>query len=326
MKERCKINWASVYKDNAMGNAYGYRTHNDTLKKYVEKIADILPEAKNSLLIASPEYYTQRLPGVNFLFTMFEGTTIPDRYKEFIDKTDYIITPSTWVKALFDRYYDPSKVFVVNHGVEHDFTFKKRKYPKTRPFRYLWVGAPNARKGWEEIIHAWKYAFENDPRVELYIKTTVIDGVQKRKNVILDGRNLDRSELIKLYHDAHCFVFPSRGEGFGLTLAEAMRTGLPCIATYYSGQTDFFDKNVGYPIGYSLGDAEVTYIGDSYKEVTQIAYPHVDEMIRSMVDVRVNYKEALKIGEKASKRIYSQFAWPIAARKLVDIIQTHGDN
>ena len=36
-------------------------------------------------------------------------------------------------------------------------------------------------------------------------------------------------------------MFPSRGEGFGLPLAEAMALGKPVIATAYGGQSDFCD-------------------------------------------------------------------------------------
>lgn len=326
MKKQCRLNWVSGYTEGAIGNSYGYRVHNDTLRKYAEKIIEITPDSKNFFMIMSPEYYTKKYDGLNFLFTMFEGTTLPAKYRQFIDKADYILTPSTWVKNLFSQYYDENKVFVVNHGCDFDFTFKKRKFPANKPFRYFWLGAPNPRKGWEEVINCWKMLFQDNPNVELYIKTTRVDGIQKQKNVILDGRNLSRPELIKLYHEAHCFLFPTRGEGFGLTLAEAMRTGLPSIATNYSGVTDFFDDRVGYPIGYKMGKGVVTFMGDNTSEETEIAFPFVDEMAQKMIHVYNNYDEALKRGAKAHKRISTKFTWPIAAQRLADIISTYGES
>jgi glycosyltransferase involved in cell wall biosynthesis len=326
-KPKTKIHWVSQYKDTAAGNAFGYRTHNDTLKRHVEKIAEITPESKNFFMIMAPEYYKEKYPGTNFLFTMFEGTTIPEKYRQFIDKADYILVPSNWCKKLFDQYYNPQKIFVVNHGVDWGFTFKKRHFPNTKPFRFLYVGAMNPRKGWEEIAHLWEKVFQNNKNIELYIKTTGTKekNIIRNKNVILDTRVLSQQDLVKVYHESHCFLFPSRGEGFGLTLAEAMRTGLPCIATSYSGQTDFFDEKVGYPIGYKMGKGIVTFIGDGSKEETGIAFPYVDELAAQMANVMGNYKQALKKGENASNRILSKFTWPAAAKKLVDIIGECGE-
>lgn len=42
---------------------------------------------------------------------------------------------------------------------------------------------------------------------------------------------LDRSALIRLYRGADLFVFPSRYEGFGLPVLEAMRAGTPVLTT-----------------------------------------------------------------------------------------------
>ena len=104
-----------------------------------------------------------------------------------------------------------------------------------------------------------------------------------------------------------------------------MRTGLPCIATNYSGQTDFMDDTVAYMIGYKMGEGIVTFIGDKHQEKTHIAFPDVAEMAKWMIYIRQNYKEALKVGERASKRIKSKFTWPQSARTLVSIMeQQHG--
>ena len=130
-------------------------------------------------------------------------------------------------------------------------------------------------------------------------------------------------ELIALYQSAHCFVFATRGEGFGLTLAEAMRTGLPCIATACTGVLDFFDSKVGYPIGYKMGKANVTFIGDNVVEETEVAFPNVEELIEQMIYVYLNYIEAVKKGKIAHQRIMSKFTWQRSAMKLIDILENN---
>ena len=333
MKKRVKIHWGIEIADDMIGNGFGYKVHSHNLKEAVSKIADITPEAKNAVIITSPEFYPAPIPDkVNFLFTMFEGTILPKLYEENIGKAHYLLTPSTWVQKLMKKYFDSKKIFVVPHGIGKEFTYVNRGYPKLVPFRYLWVGAANARKGWEELGKVWESIFKHDQTCELYIKTTGKEKVWKKGNVIVDSRNLSKEKLIDLYHAAHCFVFPTRGEGFAFTLAEAMATGLPAIATNYSGLTDFFNSYIGYPIGYRLGLGNLMFpkgvIPEDKPQVatTVIAYPDLTELATAMIHVRLNYGEALAKGREASKLIKKDFTWGRAAKRLVGIIEKYGDH
>lgn len=321
---KVKIHWGAKFTDEAIGNAYGYYVHSNTLLKYTEKVADVCDEAPDSVLIISPEFYREKIPGKrNWLFTMFEGTTLPEPYVESLNKADYFLAPSNWVKGLFEKYYPSDCIFVVNHGVERDFRYVDREYPTRRPFRYLWVGAPNPRKGFEEVMMAWAQAgFARDPSVELYLKTTRIGTLERKGNVILDGRNLSREELVKLYHSSHCFLFPTRGEGFGLTLAEAMRTGLPCISPSYSGVTDFFDEEVGFPIAHKMGIGKCSFVGAPKEEYeTMIAFPDLEELAMRMILVRKHFDLALIVGKRAAMRIKEKFTWERSADTLISIIK-----
>lgn len=317
--ERQSICWATG-KNNLIGNAYGYKIHSDTLMKYVSEIADIDPDAKDAVIIASSDLYTKPMENkTNWLFTMSEGTTLPEKLVNNIKKADHLLVPSTWAKEILGQYYDAGNIFVVHHGVEKEFKYTKRKFPVSRPFRFLWAGAPNERKGWGEIASVWKF-FERQPGLELYLKTTGLKNEYESKgNVILDSRNLSQNELIKLYHSAHCFLFPTRAEGFGLVLAEAMATGLPCIATDYSGVTDFFDDTVGYPLKYQIKDIKATY-ADGTTDTTQAAFPDVTEMAAIMAWIYKNYKKALMKGKRASEFIHREFQWNRSAQTLVNII------
>ena len=54
---------------------------------------------------------------------------------------------------------------------------------------------------------------------------------------LVQGEDMPRAALRNLYAAADAFVLPTRGEGWGLPIAEAMAMALPVIATNWSGPT-----------------------------------------------------------------------------------------
>lgn len=150
---------------------------------------------------------------------------------------------------------------------------------------------------------------------------TIADNLQRlgaNENIILDTRKLSLEELVALYHSAHCFVLPTFGEGWGLTLCEAMATGCPCIATPITGCADFFDEGVGYAIKHEVKDIDLS---DNYGLHTKGYIPDTKDFIEKMLYVMSHYDEAYKKGKRASSRIHSKFTWERSALRLRNIIE-----
>lgn len=316
MERPLKITWASDYW--AEGNAYGYSTHNSNMRKHVAQVpgVELCDDAPAVVTIASADKF-EPVPGkVNFLFSMFEAEDLPPSYRRKLPLADHLIVPCQQNKRVFEKY-TPLPVSVCTEGVDvQRFKFKRRK--RGLPFRVLWVGAPNPRKGYEEMI-ALADLIKGLPGIELYLKTTVTNKLERQGNIIFDSRNLSLDELVSLYHSAHLFVLPSRGEGFGLTLAEAMATGAPCIATRYGGPEDFFSGAVGYPVNYRLKPVEMP----SYDLRTAMAFADVEHLAGLVMHVLKNYNQAARKGAKAAMHIRARQTWPQAARRLVEIVRGH---
>jgi len=356
--------WATPEHD-LVANALGYNTHNKNMKKHSEPYFDFTPDAKIALSIAPGDTY-RPVPGkFNVLFTMWELLDVPPPYIEAFANADAIIVPCRFCKDLFSKYYPREKIWVCFEGVDPDvYTFKERKFPNMNAgekFRFLWVGAPNERKGYRFMMEMVK-VFEKVPTVEIYIKTTMpkldwkttlkktwenrkeifTDGrklralgnmvnriptpyhnervliMGKHKNVIFDTRKLPTADLVSLYHSAHGFVLPHLGEGWGLTLCEAMATGCPSVSVAETGCKDFFDESVGYCLKTDI--IEQNLKSNYHLEKARAHVPRAQDVLNKMTELMMKYPASLDKGRAASRRIRERFTWEIAGRRLRQIM------
>ena len=96
-------------------------------------------------------------------------------------------------------------------------------------------------KGHDELILCFREVLRRVPAAQLVI---VGDGEDRRRlegvvadceisrAVLFTGR-VSEATLARLYDKLAVFAMPSRAEGFGLVYLEAMRKGLPCIASVH---------------------------------------------------------------------------------------------
>ena len=355
--------WATDFWN--VGNAYGYSVHNRNMQEQIQKHLKLDWDAPISLAIASADRF-ERIPGkYNILFSMFECPDLPNTYIKGIDKADHLIVPCNWLKPIFRKYTD-KPIDVCLEGCDVDvFDYKERSLPLPgKPFRILWVGAPNIRKGFAHMAEVAR-TLSQDPRFEVYLKTTVpkvvpMEEVRKQwdenrgwmlkkygfdrvkeaiekmrelnvkggydnqivrkgphQNIITDTRDVSLRELVALYHSAHLFVLPSLGEGFGLTLCEAMATGCPSVSTSVTGQKDFFDNDVGYTIGYQWRRQTL----EPYDLKSRVVWPDIDDVFGAIKQVYLNYEEAKRRARAARLRIESGFTWNISGERLFEIVR-----
>ncbi|KAL6764678.1 hypothetical protein V8C86DRAFT_1361810 [Haematococcus lacustris] len=116
--------------------------------------------------------------------------------------------------------------------------------------------------------------FTSDDNVEMYILTKpFLNGgnfagdmrtwVQQHLNLSQEehsqlptlyviSSHLTSDQYAGLYKAADAYVTPTRGEGWGMPITEAMSMGLPVVVTNWSGVTAFVDESVGYMVNYTL--------------------------------------------------------------------------
>ena len=219
---------------------------------------------------------------------------------QIFNKADKIICVSKFEKDLVLRKFkiNAEKIAVIPNGINVDL-FKSR-IKKSKDFKsILYVGRLEKYKGIQFILKALP-KLNDDIIFEIVGVGSYKSELEELasslgvKNRIRFYDNLNREDLLQKFVDADIFVMLSIRESFGITVAEAMALGTPCIVSNYSALRDWVDgKNC-------LG---ISYPPDIDKLV---------EMISKIMGVSVDYFGL-------QKRLLS---WDCVAEKIINIYKS----
>lgn len=141
----------------------------------------------------------------------------------------------------------------VLHNVVSPLFFKEYDCPKFECFTFLAIGNFIPRKNFDKIIEAWSSYVRNQQGDRLII---VGDGLLKL-NIENSIKTLNLTDYVKmlprqsreatarLMHQSHVVLSASSIETFGMTLAEALASGIPVISTNSGGVTDIVNSSNG---------------------------------------------------------------------------------
>jgi glycosyltransferase involved in cell wall biosynthesis len=93
---------------------------------------------------------------------------------------------------------------------------------------------------------------------------------------------------------------------------EALATGCPVIAPMHTGILEYFDAQIGYPLDFHIEQVK----SSNYDITTGVYVPFYDDLVRQILNVKNNYKEALARGKRGSKRMHEKFRWEQQGIKL----------
>ena len=160
-------------------------------------------------------------------------------------RADRVLTGSEWTKSdLVERYgVDAERIVVTPYGVDPVF---RPDGPASRPGPpyALAVGALQDRKRPDLVLLALK-GVGSDLRLVFAGPDRGLQGELREQARLLGlservefAGHVPPDELAALYRGATCLVFPSRYEGFGLPVLEAMASGTPVVAARSSSNPE----------------------------------------------------------------------------------------
>eukprot|EP00798_Chlamydomonas_sp_ICE-L_P017630 gene17630-23973_t len=216
-------------------------------------------------------------PAVAVGRAMAETDLFHPEFSRIARRMDEIWTPSHFSLEVLNKSGIPvDKIRVVPLAVNTTY-FDPDSVESTevdRPFVFSSCFKWESRKGWDVLLNAYLSEFTSADNVELYILTKPFQGsdykadmqswVTKNIGAISNASmptlyviptHVSNSEYVGLLKASDAYVMPTRGEGWGMPISEAMSMALPVIVTNWSGPTAFVDKSIGYPLTkYTLVD------------------------------------------------------------------------
>ncbi len=279
--------------------------------------------------------------------TMFETEMLPKEFVNNLNQLDRIWVPTEFNRNGFvNSGIDPQKIAIIPEAIDSKRFSKRTKSIKllsNEKYKFLSIFDWTLHKGWDILLEAFVYEFGSNEEVGLYIKTWSSNGysieqihdqsdshlkncfghgLDHYKNIHIWQEHLTSKQLPELYHSVDCFIIPTRCDGWCRPLMEAMASGLPTIATNWSGPAQYHNEKYGYPLRYnlqlvsSLGSREIPcYKGQIWAE------PDVNHLISLMKNVYLNQDEAKKKGNLAKIYIAKNYDRSIVANLINEEIE-----
>jgi hypothetical protein len=203
-----------------------------------------------------------------------------DRARREWDLADMIVVNSEWSRtAIVAEGAAAEKIEVIplcyEKGVANGKTEPEIQKP-AGPLRVLFLGQVNIRKGIHHLIEAAR-RLVNEP-----VEFLIAGEPDLRPGVLANAPAnmrwigpVPRGHVSSVYEQADVFVLPTLSDGFAITQLEAMKHGLPVIATPNCGRVVEDGKN-GFIVppadSQGLADAIMRFIDD--RDLARAMRPH----------------------------------------------------
>lgn len=297
-----------------VANGYGYATDRmiDSLKRLGHEVNINDSTAPVEIWFDQPQHWKWN-DGYRIGYHPWESTGLQEGWLEAMNNCDEVWTPSQLIATWYRRAGVSKPLYVYEHGVDKIWSPKVRNNDK---IRFLHVGAEAARKGGWDALRAFRKAFPTRDDVELTLKVTKFNmGLERVGKVSVVNGRLPISQMVQMYHDHDVYVYPSWGEGFGLTPLQAMATGMPTISVReWAPFSRFMDPNLCLEANMKKSPWQEIHPGEMFR-VNQ------DDLVDRMRWIVDNYDTARTFATAQTEAISRDYDWDNVTKNTFDLLE-----
>jgi hypothetical protein len=199
-------------------------------------------------------------------------------------------------------------VKLVTLGVDPDLWHYIEPRPPSTTFDFL-ISGRGKRKGVDVTFEAFRTVFGSyQPPLDKPVPRLIMKSLKGHGEYYAPGvkhvtGRLDPLEERDLYANAHCYVQPSRGEGFGLQPLQAIALGRPTILTNAHGHESYAHLGIG--LDWEPSSADYFMFGDA----GEWWEPNFDEVCEAMWDVYNNYDAHCARAKESAEVVARDWTW-----------------
>jgi len=294
-------------------NGYGYATKCmlESLQRLGYHVEDNDSTADVEIWFDQPQHWDFNPNSYKIGYHPWESTLLLDGWAEIMNECDEIWTPSPIIANWYRKYNGITvPIYVYEHGIEHDWTPVQREVEGN--MKFLHIGAEAARKGGWTSMRLFKQAMVEKNDVELTLKmiNSEWNGVKKLGKTNFINEKYDFDQLQELFYDHHVYIYPSWGEGFGLTPLQAMASGMPTITVPgWAPYKRFIDPNLA---------VESELAASTWKKIHpgKMLRPKFDSVISAVQYAYENYDEVSDFAMKQAPQIHAEYDWDTITKRV----------
>jgi glycosyltransferase involved in cell wall biosynthesis len=261
------------------------------------------PELEKEVNVAST-YRVYKKAGFSSSVAFIKALTF-SMMLALVKRSDRCITVSNYTaRFLLKNGISRDKVCVSGNGVDIDLIEQVK--PERKVYDGIFVGRISRDKGIFDLVQIWRRVTARKPESKLVVVgkgpdllklEDAIEDNNMSTNMILTG-SCRNAELYALLKASKVFLFPSRFEGWGLAVGEALGAGLPVVCY------------------------DIPTLREVFGECRSVFFTRVGDVERfAQTVVKISEENGLAELEAVSKEFAQRFNWEEVALKDLDAIE-----